>query len=444
MKTALSTLLFLITPQLYGQWTEECATGNGFVVNFETFGNELYATGFFTTVCGIPCNHLAKLGTNGWEAVGNGFSQPGHQLKTIGSELYGVRYESAIDSNWLYRFDGTNFNKLGAGVYLTTAVTGFSQTANLYGICAYNGQVVVSGEFDRIGSEPVSGIASWNGTSWNALGSGLSGHINGTAAVMYPHDLCTFGTDLIVAGNFKLAGGQTVNGIARWDGTQWHPLGQGFNHTVYGIAVYNGELYAGGDFTQSGSQVLGNIAKWNGNEWVSPGFSLFYDDSNYYSYVHSLKVLNDQLVISGGFDRVATDTQNLQCSAVISYNGTAIDTLNGGLTGKEAEALAIYQNRLYAGGGLNGSSYIARYEPILSVEEKMPETISIHPNPTNGILHLEVATENYTVLVYDATGRKILQLPAVELIDLSGRKAGLYTIEVQSESRPERVRILLY
>ena len=31
----------------------------------------------------------------------------------------------------------------------------------------------------------------------------------------------------------EYAGGQVVHSIARWDGTQWHPMGQGFNESVY-------------------------------------------------------------------------------------------------------------------------------------------------------------------------------------------------------------------
>ena len=37
---------------LFGQWTTVCGTGNGFVDNFEVSNNELYATGFFTNLCG--------------------------------------------------------------------------------------------------------------------------------------------------------------------------------------------------------------------------------------------------------------------------------------------------------------------------------------------------------------------------------------------------------
>jgi len=444
MKKLICFLLLLpFTSRISAQWTEQCGTGNGFIVNFETFNNELYATGFFTNVCGISANHIAKLGTNGWEAVGTGLPQAGHQLQAIGNELYAVHYEPNIDSNWLYRFDGTNFNKIGAGFYLTNAVAGFSKTANLYRIHSYGGEVVVSGEFDRVGSEAISGIASWNGSEWNPLGTGLSGTIPGTADVMYPHDLCTFGTDLIAAGNFQFAGGETVNGIARWDGTQWHAMGAGFNSTVYGTTVYNGELYAGGDFTSSGTETLKNIAKWNGTAWVDPGFRVFYNNSSNYSYVHTLKVINDQLLISGGFDRVQTAAQTMRCSAVIAYNGTLIDTLSGGIPGKEIEALARWNGRLYAGGGLNGSSYIARYEPFLSVDENEQQPVTISPNPTSGVFKAELTLPGTALIVIcDPSGKEVLRTKDT-LIDLSAFGNGYYSVQIITDEGVTREKILL-
>ncbi|MBK8723707.1 MAG: hypothetical protein IPL95_16060 [Saprospiraceae bacterium] len=287
--------LLLFSVRVNAQWATVCNTGNGFVDNFENYNNELYATGFFTTICGVSCNYVAKYNGTNWQPVGNGFPNAGHHLANIDNELYGVAYQPKKDSNWVYKFDGTNFIKLGEGTYLTNAVVGFSQTNNLYNLIKYNGKIIACGEFDRVGKKVIKGIMQWNGTQWDSLGSGLSGNISGTAPVMYPHDLCIYGNDLIVSGNFKNAGGQLVNGIARWDGSQWHSMGQGFNSTVYSICTFNGELYAGGDFTMTGTTTLNYIAKWNGTNWVSPGFSLYYNSNSSYTFIHTLKVINNQL-----------------------------------------------------------------------------------------------------------------------------------------------------
>lgn len=410
-------LVLSFTSNANAQWTTICNAGNGFVDNFENFNGELYATGFFNSICGTSCNYVSKFNGTTWQAVGNGFPNPGHHLKNIDSELYGVAYQPQIDSNWLYKFDGTNFNKMGEGTYLTTAIPGFSQTNNLYNVIQYEGKIVVSGEFDRVGNKQISGIMQWMGNEWDSLSSGFSGNIEGTAPVMYPHDLCLFGSDLIAGGNFKLAGGQIVNGIARWDGTQWFSMGDGFNSTVYAVCEFDGELYAGGDFTMSGGTQLNYIAKWNGTNWVDPGFGLFYNNASNYTFIHTLKVLNNKLVISGGFDRAVIGLDTMQCNAVVAFNGAIIDTLNGGAAGNEIEALALFDGQLFVGGGpSNSGSFVAKYELSSAGSSNLEPSdhITIYPNPTSGQFSISLPTNNAEICINDLYGQKIFDIQTLQ------------------------------
>lgn len=411
LRLLLAICFFSFTIQANAQWTPIAGNGDGFVVDFEIFNGELYATGFFKKLNGVDCNYIAKWDGSNWQAVGNGFEQAGHYLRVIDGELYGVRYENRIDSNWLYKFDGSNFNKFGTGVYLTTAGGGLSQNVDLYNIIQYNGRLIVSGEFDRVGSKPISGIMQWSGNDWDSLGAGLSGNVPNSAPVMYPHDMHVFGTDLIVCGNFGYAGGKVANGIARWDGTEWHAMGEGFNKSVYGICEYKGELYAGGDFTASGGTVLKYIAKWDGTKWIDPGFNFFYNNPAYYSFVHTLKVLDDKLIIAGGFDRASMGATRMRCTGIAAYDGTTIDTLAGGLAQKEVEAVALYNGDLIAGGGLNGSSYIARYSSVTSTgsSERQQAGLTIFPNPSSSVFHIESASVFDVVCVSDMLGRIIYE-----------------------------------
>lgn len=437
MRKFLLLTIVLFSLNAKAQWTTICNTGNGFVDNFENFNGELYATGFFNNICGTPCNYVSKFNGTNWQAVGNGFPNAGHHLKNIDSVLYGVAYQPQKDSNWVYKFDGTNFNKMGKGTYLTTAVIGFSKTNNLYNIIKYNGKIVVCGEFNRVGSKQISGIMQWNGTEWDSLSSGLSGNIIGTAPVMYPHDLCIFGTNLIVCGNFKLAGGQIANGVARWDGTQWYSMGNGFNSTVYAVCEYGGELYAGGDFTMSGSTALNYIAKWNGTNWIDPGFSLFYNNTSNYTFIHTLKVLNNKLLVGGGFDRAVVGIDTMQCQAVVAYNGTTIDTLKGGTIGNEIEALAIYNGLLFAGGGAtNSSSYIANYSFPTGINDitELNTSVTIYPNPTSGQFTISLPIENAEINITDIFGQKILNIQTTQkTTNLQLDNNGVYIISIKTK-----------
>jgi hypothetical protein len=97
-------------------------------------------------------------------------------------------------------------------------------------------------------------IARWDGSSWSALGSGVSHPVN---------VLSVYDNELIAAGDFTTAGDMEANYIARWDGSSWLPLGSGMNDEVSALAVYNDELIAGGYFNMAGGKVSACVAFWS-------------------------------------------------------------------------------------------------------------------------------------------------------------------------------------
>jgi len=77
--------------------------------------------------------------------------------------------------------------------------------------------------------------------------------------------LAVYGGGLIAGGDFSSVGGAGAKCIARWDGTRWQALGTGMNSYVYALSVYNGELIAGGGFASAGSVSASGIAAWDGD-----------------------------------------------------------------------------------------------------------------------------------------------------------------------------------
>ena len=273
-KTLLLLIGLLCSQIVQAQSFEEvCASTNtnGTVVQCTFFNDTLYATGFFDVICGQQVGYIAKWENEEWKPAPISISDPGHALKVINGKMYIARYEESIDSNWVYVYDGNSMEKVGAGIYLTTA-SGFSQLPNIYDIVEYDGNLIACGEFDRVGDEEIQGIMQWDGSGWAPLGDGLDGNIQGTAQVMFPHQMLVYNSELYVAGNFRYAGGVEVNGIAKWDGTTWTNIGAGFNNTVYSMIVFNDELIVGGSFTESDGNTLNRIAKWNGNSWEALSF----------------------------------------------------------------------------------------------------------------------------------------------------------------------------
>ena len=84
---------------------------------------------------------------------------------------------------------------------------------------------------------------------------------------------------LYVAGAFRLVDGWIeANGIARWDGTRWFPLGKGvandeggYPPAIKDIAVVGDDVYVGGGFQWAGDKRAQHIAKWDGTTWSSLG-----------------------------------------------------------------------------------------------------------------------------------------------------------------------------
>jgi len=62
----------------------------------------------------------------------------------------------------------------------------------------------------------------------------------------YCFALCVYDGKLIAGGHFKVAGCTFTTNIASWDGSSWSPLGSGMNDFVEALAVYDNKLIAGG------------------------------------------------------------------------------------------------------------------------------------------------------------------------------------------------------
>jgi hypothetical protein len=73
--------------------------------------------------------------------------------------------------------------------------------------------------------------------------------------------LAVSGGTLYAGGGFTNAGGNAVNYIAQWNGSNWSALGSGMNNGVSALAVSGGTLYAGGGFTKAGTNASGYVAE---------------------------------------------------------------------------------------------------------------------------------------------------------------------------------------
>lgn len=177
------------------------------------------------------------------------------------------------------------------------------------------------------------------------------------------------GANLYVGGQFSVAGGVAANNIAKWDGQQWHALGEGPDNGVHAIVhamgVIDGTLYAGGLFVQAGTKRVNALAYFDGKNWNPVGegdengvrkIDVFTNGDTLISsgYVSAMFIHNRSVVIGGYFHLVGKQKTN--GIAAWNIDTQQWETFNGGLSSAipndlvYAFAFAADGNDLYAGG----------------------------------------------------------------------------------------------
>jgi len=171
------------------------------------------------------------------------------------------------------RFDGTSFHAMGAGI------TGIPGWAQLVPGAPYveamltlpNGDLIASGPFTHADGIAVNGMARWNGSSWSAMGD-VDSFVHALARM--PNG------DLIAAGRFGSIDGVPASAIARFSNGQWSELGGGLSGGLFGTAVFDlvvtgdGDLIAVGQFSNAGGTPVQGVARWDGSSWSAFGSSL--------------------------------------------------------------------------------------------------------------------------------------------------------------------------
>jgi len=166
-------------------------------------------------------------------------------------------------------------------------------------------------------------------------------------------------------------GGVTLGRAARWDGSDWIQVGDGFNNTVYTLVIDGaGGLYAGGSFTVSGETGnINRVARWDGNAWKALGGGL--GNNNVYALGFDSA---GQLYAAGNFTRPTNPT----LTRIAKWDGVAWNPLGNGVNGNVYALAVLPENgSLFVGGsfsqaGKKISSYIATW--LAAVGQPIPAT----------------------------------------------------------------------
>ena len=158
-----------------------------------------------------------------------------------------------------------------------------------------------------------------------------------------------------------------------------------------------------------------------------------------------IKNINNEVIYSGGpytnnSQEIIDLTLPEDCYEITVYdssqNGTSIITLVDGASNR------LFRTSNNFGAETNGNF---KTNSLLSVNDFTQETITLYPNPTNGIIHIENA-EGFQVEVYNILGKVILSKSNIinqDKLDLSNLTAGVYYVKFQNENTTEVKKVVV-
>lgn len=335
------------------QWVEVGGGTDAPVYALASDGGQLYAGGNFTSAGGVPANRIARWNGASWAALGSGANNTVSAIGVLDGRVYISGGFTSVGGASALRFavwNGSAWSAIG---------TGLNGSPNRIRVAGTN--LYVGGEFTQADELLVNHVAVWNGTDWTALGQ--SGRANGVAGVVTAvRAIASSGNDVYVGGLFTGVGRIRANRIARFDGTNWHPLGSGLRGTnasfssgtaVNAIAVDGPIVYAGGIFTNAGGVAAANIARWNGSAWSALGAGVP-------GSVSAIAVRGGDVFVGGTFTMNTADGLAFN---IARWDGVNWWSLPGAFAGTInnffVNAIAIQGNNVIVG----GSFFAANFNP---------------------------------------------------------------------------------
>lgn len=266
-------------------------------------GDDLYVGGTFTNAGGVMASNIARWDGGQWHALGSGVNSNVHAMADFeGTLLVGGAFTRAggAPANRLAQWNGSTWSEAASVNSNVNAI-----------VIRPNGLPVIGGQFTMVQGAPANKVAEftleegWHALGnmmppggnvaalammagdvyiggsfvipsigatnivrvsaagqWSALGGGVAG--SGTTVI---GALAVRGHELYVGGTMTNASGIEVRSIARWDGTNWHALGSGFERSPGGpsvgaLAVFQDSIYMGGGFLRAGGRPSIHIARW--------------------------------------------------------------------------------------------------------------------------------------------------------------------------------------
>ena len=329
---------------------------NGLVRAITVVENDIYVGGAFTQSGDVSTKYISKWNGTEWSSLGNGLTGLVNTILEKDGHIWVGGSFSNVDENEfadnLVRWDQEKWNSVENGLndevtaltfaddylliggrfytLLGQAPFGYVEHSSFtyYNLKGYywksflpslNGPVnkvmetpqglMVAGAFTNAGDNPdADRIALWNGSTWEAVGNGLSSYIN---------DFTFKGDTLMIIGDFMDAGGvPEADKVAMLINNEWKALDHGFQSgELYSVEVVENTVYIGGSFgSLNGDKSMSNISMWKGDVFMPVGAGLDIQ-------VNKLKNYDGILYVTGDFIR--TVDQQIRLYHYAKWDGTS-------------------------------------------------------------------------------------------------------------------------
>ena len=307
----------------------------------------LLVIGGFQNTGATSCRNVARWNGTGWAQVGPSLGSgifSGLHIDSDGTFFVGFNFTATgpgFNLNRVACWNGTTWQELSGGVQ-PQFVGGQASVREITRLPT--GELLVGGRFHSAGPTVASSIATWNGTGWSAMGSGV-GQTSSTFEPVWTSTNLPDGR-LFVAGDLRDAGLKSARQMAVWSGNSWSPVAKGVDDEVLALSPAAGGGYiVGGRFTRIGYIEAKGVAHWDGRNWRPLGNGLP-------SYVTCVLGLSNGYVFAGGVFTVQGSTQ---VSRAALWDGVRWTSL-GGPQSVSSSVLAAVEDaagRLYVGGAFS-------------------------------------------------------------------------------------------
>jgi hypothetical protein len=408
--------------------------------SLKVINGDLYVGGGFGTRFGAQGNGIAKYNsiTQKWDSVGTGVDNGEvSSIELFNGEIYiGGDFQGVMPgppyspyTKDFVKWNGSQWLPVDtASPILNSPVRALKFRNELY-----VGGDIYTGNFHF--------IAGFNGTTWNDMQGGVDGFPGSVFA------MTVYKNKLIVGGDFQNAANNTIqtNFIATWDGSKWDSLGSGLNNSIRSLTVdtVNDVLYAGGGFTMAGGVPVHFVAKWDGTKWLDV------PDLPTVCGPRALKVFNGKLyagvcnVTYPNFDPVLFVLDSAGWKPVYGPDQSvfAMEIYNGNLyvAGLFNKIDTTTVNCIACYGDSCPGTLIPLTLPY-SVNESKGQSLKfkVFPNPTKGELNIfmeEKENKEYILKIYNAIGNRILErkISKQTNVNTSGFSKGIYQVQVCDE-----------